>query len=307
METLEIMRMPSPYRGDFIIRGYHFGPREKSIAIVGSLRGDEVQQLYVASQIVKNLRIMEADGNLSPEHGILVIPTANPFSLNVMKRFWTMDNTDINRMFPGYGDGETTQRIAEAIFDAVRDYHWGVQLASYYMNGNFVPHVRIMHTGYEDTSHADAFGLPYVLLYEPRPYDTTVLNYNWQVFGTSAYSVYCGSTDIIHHDMAKLTWQSVLRFTNSIGATHAKVGPAYRSDTFDESRLLTVKSAEAGILYLHCSVGQSVRRGDCLAQILDPLNGETLQRIEAPTDASVFFAHTKPLVYQDSRLFQLLS
>ena len=34
---------------------------------------------------------------------ILIIPSVNHSSMNISKRFWATDNTDINRMFPGYG------------------------------------------------------------------------------------------------------------------------------------------------------------------------------------------------------------
>ena len=35
--------------------------------------------------------------------------------MNVGKRFFPVDNTDINRMFPGYDKGETTQRLADGV------------------------------------------------------------------------------------------------------------------------------------------------------------------------------------------------
>ena len=49
--------------------------------------------------------------------------------MNVGRRFWAEDNTDINRMFPGYDQGETTQRIAARIFEALQGYSYGVQMA----------------------------------------------------------------------------------------------------------------------------------------------------------------------------------
>ena len=298
--------MKSPFRDDFVIEGFHFGGEKNTVAVVGSMRGDEVQQLFVASQVVKNLSQLDAEGKINPDVGILVIPTVNAFSLNVQKRFWAMDNTDVNRMFPGYDQGETTQRIAAALFEAVKKYEWGIQLASYYMNGNFTPHVRIMKTGYEDMSAAEAFGLPFVCRYEPAPFDTVVLNYNWQIFGTKAYSLYSGSTDVLSHDMAKQSWQAILRFLGSLGAIYVSLHPGSRSLVFDADELVTVSSLSSGLLYPRVSVGQYVRLGDTLASILDPFTGETLQLISSPSDGVVFFAHTKPLVHQHSRIYQIL-
>ena len=306
MERIEILRMKSPFRDDFVIHGFHFGGHKKTVAIVGSMRGDEVQQLFVASQVIKNLCQLEAHDAISTEMGVLVIPTVNPFSLNVQKRFWAMDNTDINRMFPGYDQGETTQRVAAALFQAVRDYEWGIQLASYYMNGNFTPHVRIMKTGYEDIAAAESFGLPFVCRYEPAPFDTVVLNYNWQIFGTHAYSLYSGSTDTLSHDMAKQSWQAILRFLGSVGAIKIALHPGARSIVFHADQLITVASSRSGMLYSRASVGQYVRKDDLLATILDPFTGETDQSISSPSDGVVFFAHTKPLVHQHSRIFQIL-
>lgn len=80
----------------------------------------------------------------------MVISSVNPYSMNIGKRFWPTDNTDINRMFPGYDKGETTQRIAAGIFEAIQGYRFGIQLSSFYIPGNFTPHVRMMKTGFED-------------------------------------------------------------------------------------------------------------------------------------------------------------
>ena len=98
-EILYTMKMP--YRQDFLLEGFRFGEGEKSCAVVGGIRGDEVQQMYTCARLVKALAEIEQRGNLLPGHEILVIPCANRFSMNVGKRFWPMDGSDINRMFPG--------------------------------------------------------------------------------------------------------------------------------------------------------------------------------------------------------------
>ena len=146
--------MSSPYRDEFRINGYWFGEGEKAVAIVGAMRGDEIQQQYICARLIQRLTEIEAEGKIAKGKRILVIPSCNPFSMNVARRFWTMDNTDINRMFPGYDKGETTQRIAAAIFKCLEGFEFGIQMASFYIPGDFVPHVRILKTGYEDIAVA---------------------------------------------------------------------------------------------------------------------------------------------------------
>ncbi|MCD8161003.1 MAG: succinylglutamate desuccinylase/aspartoacylase family protein [Clostridiales bacterium] len=103
------------------------------------MRGNEYQQLFIASRMVQRLKELEETGQLTDGVEVMVIPSVNPSSMNVGKRFWATDNTDINRMFPGYDLGETTQRIAAGVFQVVNQYRSGIQLASYYMPGNFSP------------------------------------------------------------------------------------------------------------------------------------------------------------------------
>ena len=39
--------MRSPYRDNFRIDGFWFGEGAKTVAIVGAMRGDEIQQQYI--------------------------------------------------------------------------------------------------------------------------------------------------------------------------------------------------------------------------------------------------------------------
>ena len=114
MRKTEIYKLGSPYREDLTISGYTFGHGRKSACIVGSIRGNEIQQLYVCSQIVRKLEELEASHAIASGKEILVVPSVNHHAMNIGKRFWPVDDTDINRMFPGYDQGETTQRIADS-------------------------------------------------------------------------------------------------------------------------------------------------------------------------------------------------
>ena len=195
MQIKEIYQLESPYRDPMVVKGYTFGKGDKAACVLGSIRGNEIQQLYICSQLVKALKELENNGCISANKEIMVIPCVNTHSLNVSKRFWTVDNTDINKMFPGNEEGATTSRIASGVLSAIKDYSYGIQLASFYMSGEFVPHIRMMETGYQNTSLANLFGLPFVVVREPRPIDTKGLNYNWQNELTAAFSLYTNKCD----------------------------------------------------------------------------------------------------------------
>ena len=301
-----LFQMKSPYRDVFRIQGFRFGSGKKSVAIVGAMRGDEVQQQFTCSQIVKNLIELEKDGRILPDHEILVIPSVNHFSMNINKRFWAMDNTDINRMFPGYDKGETTQRIAAALFESVKGYKYGIHLASFYLPGEFIPHVRMMDTGLQDIGLAKKFGLPYVLVRKPKPYDTTVLNYNWQIFDTQAFSVYSGDTDTINKESAKMAWLSILRFLNKTKVIDYNIHDGFNSYVLMDGSLETIKSNQAGILYSLRNAKDEVKAGDLLAKILDPFTGAVRSEIYSPVNGTIFFAHDKPLIHQNTVMYKIV-
>ena len=306
MRIETIFEMKSPYRDDFRIDGYWFGSGEKTVAIVGAMRGDEIQQQYICARIVEALKDAEYRDKIADGKSILVIPSCNPFSMNVSKRFWAMDGTDINRMFPGYDKGETTQRIAAAVFEYIKDFEYGMQMASFYMPGEFVPHVRMLKTGYEDIATAQLFGMPFVTVREPLPFDTTLLNYNWQIWGAKAFSIYAGQTNYVEDSTSCLTIDSILRFLKKIHVLDVRVQNAgYESIVLDEDELVNVIARRAGIFYRMTGAGPHVKEGQVLARILDPYDCSVLDEVKAPVCGTVFFAHNKPLTLEHAIIYRI--
>ena len=301
-----IFSLENSYRDNLNVYGYRFGKGEKAACIVGSMRGDEVQQLYICSQIVKALKHLEERGAIVGSNEILVIPSVNHSSMNIGKRFWATDNTDINRMFPGYGAGETTQRIADGVFQAIQGYTYGIQFPSFYIQGDFVPHVRMMETGFQNPSLANLFGLPYVVIRKPRPIDTATLNYNWQIWNTSAFSLYTSATRHLDEASARMAVASVLRFLTRMGILRYTSHSGFIASVIREDDLTSVKNDLPGLYRRHVEPGQEVHRGQELASILDPLEGEVISRVLAPTDGIVYFAHSDPLVMEGTIVFKMI-
>ena len=308
MTIQTIFTMSSPYRDDFRIKAYTFGQGEKTLAIVGSMRGDEIQQQYVAAQLVNRLAQAEREGKIAQGVSISVIPSANPFSMNIEKRFWALDNTDINRMFPGYSLGETTQRIAAGLFEYIQDFKYGVQLASFYLPGNFVPHVRLMDTGSSltDISLGKAFGFPYVTHSKPGPFDTVLLNYNWQIWDTQAFSLYAGTTETIDPQSAEQAIEGVMRFMSRLQMLDGiETDQGFDSEIIDEDIFQTIQAPHAGILTEVTDAGHKVKKGHLLARIMHPYEGTVVSEILSPCNGMVFFARNKSITYQNTVLFRI--
>ena len=304
MRRLTLFRLDVPYREQLRIDGFEFGEQTGSptCSIVGQLRGDEVQQAYVCARLVERLQHVEERGGIRKGARLLVIPCGNPFSMNVASRFWPADDTDINRRFPGNARGETTERVAAGIFEAVRGSAFGIQLASFNQEGDFLPHVRITHAGPvsdESLAMADDFRLPSVVSRKPTPFDMGTLNYSWQEAGTHAFSLYTRTTDRIDRPSATLVESAVMRFLASHDIVSGSAAGGVVSMRIDESELIDVRTEEAsGYLEGHVKPGDLVQKGDELAVVRDAFDGHVRERLVAPAQGRIFFCRVKALLQQ---------
>ena len=307
MKKRIIYEIPGLYRDNFRVTGYEFGKGKKSVCIVGTMRGNEIQQLYCCSQLIKKFKQLENDGRIAPGHKILIVPCCNPYSMNIQKRFWPIDNTDINRMFPGYNLGETTQRIADGVFKEIMEYQYGIQFTSFYMPGEFMPHIRMMEEGYSTVETALKFEMPYVVIRKVRPYDTTTLNYNWQVWDTQAFSFYTTSTTTIDRSSAGQSVLSVMKFLDSLGIVkYHHTAKEQASTVIHDTDMISVQTAKSGIFEPLVQVGQVVTEGTPLANIVHPYEGEIMETLYAPAKSKVFFMHTDALTYANTAVFKLV-
>ncbi len=302
-----LFTVPSYFRDDMHIVAYRFGKGEKSCAVVGALRGDEVQQLYVCARLVSYLRDVERDGGIQDGKSIMIIPTAIGASMNVEERLWAPEDMDINRRFPGSATGATTERIANAILERVQPYRYGVQLTSFYQPGSFIPHVRMMDTGRQSPELGCDFGLPYVYVRKTRSYDKTTLNYNWQLSGTQAYSLYAGKTNEVDEASAEQTFLAIVRFLNNRGIIRSEILPAHPSTIISSEDLIAVHTKNAGLLRRVKFAGAHVRRGEQLAFILNPLDGSVREVLKAPVTGTVFFMENGPFIVEQTPAFYMLA
>ena len=306
MNKKTIYEIKGMYRDDFRITGYEFGSGEKSVCIVGNSRGNEIQQIYCCSQLVKKMKQLEEEGRIKIGHKILIIPSINPYSMNIQKRFWPTDNTDINRMFPGYDLGETTQRIADGVFSEIKDYEYGIQFTSFYMPGDFVPHVRYMKEGYTTEDDAQKFGMKYIVERTVRPYDTATLNYNWQVWDTKAFSLYTNTTSNISKTGAGQAVMSIMNFLANTGIIKYDAIVKKKARVLNDTELVSVRTAKSGFYEALVKAGDKVEAGTPLANIVNPYDGDVLETLYAPIDGVIFFIHNEPLTYANTAVIKIL-
>ena len=117
----------------------------------------------------------------------------------------------------------------------------------------------MMKTGYEDTKTALEFGPPYVILHTPRPFDTTTLNYNWQIWGVKAFSLYTTTTETIDPSSSKQAVDAILNFLSKEGIIRFTGKEGYISRIIKSKDMISLRSGKAGFLEI-LKQGRRVRR-----------------------------------------------
>ena len=259
--------------------GFHFGKGEKSACITGAMCAGEVQQLYICSQLVKTLKELEEKGAIVHDNEILVVPS-------VCRQTETLQQPSA---------AEPSEKISE--------YHYHIQFTGSDQPGTFVPHVQIVESGHQNASLANLFGLPYVLIRHFKQEEEQKENTAEEL---ESFSVYAGPSPQISEQDARMAVSAVLRFLTRMGILRYTSHSGYIASVLREDDLTEVKNDLPGILRRCVEPGQEVHRGEVLAFILDPLEGETISEILSPTDGIVFFAVQEPVVSERTVLYKII-
>ena len=105
----------------------------------------------------------EQPGAASCAGACVVVPAVNVLGVNMRTPRWPFDNTDINRMFPGYDAGETTQRIAAARLQLTPPAHYRVDVHSSNATSRSCRRCASTSRREEERAGRALFGLPAVI------------------------------------------------------------------------------------------------------------------------------------------------
>lgn len=301
MQKIEILRLDSLSRAPMIVEGYRFegrNPQAPSVAIVGAMQGDAILPLHSASKLVDFLRNKLASKNILGT--ILVIPSVNHYALNINERFWPLDKTDINMMFPGYAHGETTQRIAAKLFEALRGFDYGVVLETRSDVATCLPYVKLYKTGMEDLHSARAFGHRLIHHREPLSIETVSLQYNWQLWKTKACSVICPNDRSVNLVSAGKIFQGLVSYLNNLGMIEYETFNRYDSVVLSRERIEIIQSPNSGIFIVQKSPGAMLAKGDLIGEIVHALEGNVVHRFFAPCDGMLTCYYNQALIFENA-------
>lgn len=294
--------MTAPVRDPFEIPYHDIGGTDgaPSVALVGGIHGNELNGIYVLAHLARFLRAVAA-GERPPlvlADRVVIVPAVNVLGVNLRERAWPFDGTDLNRMFPGYDAGETTQRIANALIQATRDAAVRVDVHSSNLDFEELPQVRLYDPSDAERRTARLFGLPAVVERPSSTIFTATLGHAWRALGGQNFIVQAGRAGDLQLDHADRVFGALVRFLTRLGVLEGTRLADEDEEVwhFGPRQTLPLAAPQSGLFVTKLAPGAWLRAGDHIGYVYDAFDGRMRAEVKAPVSGLLSGIRRQPLL-----------
>ena len=210
-------------------------------------------------------------------------------------------------MFPGYDAGETTQRIANAVFQATRSAHFRIDVHSSNADFEEVPQVRLYEPTEDEKSSAMLFGLPAVIERRTDQVFTSTLGHAWRTCGGENFVIQAGRAGDLQLPHCERLFAALVAFLHHTGLVSGLTLANDDQDThyFGTDRTLSLVSDHAGLFVTHVPVGTWLQAGALIGEVYDGFSGERRAAVRAPVAGLLSGIRRQPLLYEGDLIARL--
>jgi uncharacterized protein len=239
----------------------------------------------------------------------IILPAVNVLGLNTWDRYWPCDNTDINRMFPGYEAGETTQRIAHAVLEVTRPAQYRVDLHSAYLDFEELPQVRLYDPTTDERALALQFGLPTVIERPTNTLFTATIDHAWKAYGGANFVLRAGYAGNLQPPHCERLFHALVVFLQHIGmlqGTSASQAPEEDVHYFDAEQTARIVAETAGLFISNLDVGRWLQAGDLIGHVYDGFDGQLRAEVKTPVSGLLSGIRRQPLLFEGDLIASIL-
>lgn len=276
----------------------------KRFSIVTGIHGDELEGQYVCFELIR--RIEEHKELLTGT--VDVYPAMNPLGIDSITRGIPAFDLDMNRIFPGSREGSMTEYLAAEIVEDLLGSDMCIDIHASNIYLTEIPQVRINELHKEVlVPYARHLNVDFIWIHGANTVLEATLAHSLNSRGTPALVVemgvgmritkaYCHQlVDGIFHLMAHMgVWQ---------GETIVPREPVVADDNDD---VCFLNASAAGIFIQEAKHWEKIQKGEHIGDIIHPLTGRVLDRIESPVDGILFTIREYPVVEEGSLIGRIL-
>ena len=241
-----------------VVNGQSPGP---TLCLTAAVHGDELNGIEMVRRVLHDIDPSKLSG------AVIGVPIVNLQGFRRASRYLP-DRRDLNRYFPGNPNGSAASRIAYSFFtevishcDALVDLHTGS-----FERAN-LPQLRADLRNPDVVTLTQGFGATVILHSNPSH---GTLRYAATAAGIPTVTIEAGGPSILELAEVKHGVKGIETLLNSLGMVKkvrlwGDPEPVYYRSTW-------VRADRGGILLADVSLGSTVRKGDLLGTITDPMN-----------------------------------
>jgi predicted deacylase len=241
-----------------VVNGKLAGP---TLCLTAAVHGDELNGIEMVRRVMHNLNPDKLSG------AVLGVPIVNLQGFRRGSRYLP-DRRDLNRFFPGNPDGSAASRIAYSFFneiiahcDALIDLHTGS-----FERAN-LPQLRADLRDPDVVTLTQGFGATVILHSEPAE---GTLRYAATAADIPAVTLEAGGPSELELQEVKHGVKGIETLLNTLGMVRkirlwGEPEPVYYRSTW-------IRANRGGILLADVTLGSTVREGDLLGTITDPMS-----------------------------------
>lgn len=279
------------------------GKSRTRLSVVTGTHGDELEGQYLAyligDYIEKNIGMLE---------GIVdIYPALNPMGIDSVTRGIPMFDLDMNRVFPGTTDGTMIEAICASIIDDISGSDVCIDVHSSNIFLKEIPQIRMsVPTAPVLLPYAKMMNVDFVWIHESATVLESTLAHTLNIRGTKTLVVEMGVGMRITKEYCKQLFDGVFNLMKELGMWKGETSPVHEPITSEGREVGFVNSDAAGIFVPCANFGDTVKKGEHIGDVVDPLSSKVVERVTAVCDGMIFTLREYPVVYGGSLLARIL-
>lgn len=279
------------------------GSGKKRICLVTGIHGDELEGQYLAWLLAKTLNenIELLDGTVD------IYPAMNPMGIDSITRGVPMFDLDMNRVFPGSKDGTMIESLCASIVEDLSgaDMCIDVHASNIYLKE--IPQIRInVNSADELVPYAKMLNVDFIWVHDAATVLESTLAYSLNSTGTKTLVCEMGVGMRITKEYSFQLLDGILNLMKNMGMWKGNVKSVREPMSSVGRNVGFVNSDAAGVFVPCIEFGETVKSGDHIGDVLDPLSGEVAEKVCAVCDGLIFTLREYPIVFGGSLIARIL-
>ena len=296
----EVVSVDLPVHERLVIKKNRLEPenmtgKEKRISIVTGTHGDELDGQYICYEIIKKVQMY-------PEKlkGIVdIYPDVNPLGIDMGSRGIPMFDLDMNRVFPGDNNGAVAEYTAAGLIDDIIGSDFCLDIHSSNIFLKEMPQLRMTEENKDKLlPYAKKLNADFIWIYSSKTVLDATLAYSLNNMGVPTLVAEMGVGHRINNEYCQQLIEGIFNLMTELEVWDDAPVNVRNSIVSTEGQVSFISAAGSGIFVSSINSMGTIGMGTHIGDIIEPITGKVIQRIESPTDGIIFSLREHPVVYK---------